>query len=327
MMNCIRHTLLASAVVVLVTGLFAAAPAAAQGYPRAPVRMILPFPAGSSTDLMFRTLAGSMEKGLGQKVIIDPKPGAGTILAVNELKKAAPDGYTLIITTSSMAIQSALANAPFDIRKDMTHIVPVNGGAFVYATNADVPAKTLQEFVAYAKSRPGQLNFDSYGNGTLGHLAVEMLIQVAGLTMTHVPYGGAPASALALSKNDTQIGVNNPTLLAPHIKSGRIVVLCQTAAERTPTMPDVPSTRECGFPSIDLTFWQGIAGPAGLSRDVLDRIGAAANDAGRQPEFIEINRRTGAYPTGGTPEKMVQLVTKDVAAYAKLIQDAKLKLE
>lgn len=307
----------------------ASMPVRAQAYPNKPVKIVLPFPAGSSSDVFMRLLVERMHERLGQVVLIDPRPGAGAVVATNYLKTQAPDGYTLMMSTSSQTITSAKPNPPFDVRKDMTHIVPTTGGPMVLAVSiAKLPnVKTLKEFIDYAKANPGVVNFGSYGPGSLGHLGVELFNQVAGTKTVHIPYKGSPANVVALANGDSHAALDVMIFLAPQIQAGKARAIALTSSERSPLIPDVPGMVDAGLPDYKAIFWQGISGPAGLSPDVVSRINAVVNASMKDQIVQDWAKKSQTMIIGGTSEALTETVNREVTMWAKLIRDAKIEMD
>lgn len=301
----------------------------AQAWPSKPVRIILPFPAGSSTDTMMRVLSERIQERLGQPIVIDPRPGAGAVLATNYVKSQPADGYTLMATTSSQTITSAQSNPPFDIRKDMTHIIRTVGGPIFIAVNIQkLPnVKTLKDFIDYARANPGQVNFGSYGAASLGHLAVELFNQVAHIKTVHVPYKGSPANMAALANGDSHAAVDVMTFMQPHMAAGRVRPLAATTLDRSPMVPDVPGMREAGLPDYDVSFWQGIGGPAGLPRDIVDKVNATVNAALQDKAMVDYTEKTRTIRMGGTVDEINTIVNREVTMWAKVIKDANIVMQ
>lgn len=301
----------------------------AQAYPSKPVRIVLPFPAGSSTDTMTRVLSERLQERLGQPMVVDPRPGAGAVVATNYVKSQPADGYTLMVSTSSQTITTAQANPPFDVRKDLTHIIRFIGGSVFIAVNTQkLPnVKTLKDFIDYAKANPGKVNFGSYGPASLGHLAVELFNQVAGVKTLHIPYKGSPANMAALAAGESDAGIDVMTFMLPHIASGRVRPIAASTLERSPAVPDVPGTREAGLPDFDVSFWQGFAGPPGLPRDIVNKLNQTINAALKDAQVLDYSKKVQNTLMGGTPEEITAIVNREVTTWAKVIKDANVVIQ
>lgn len=306
----------------------AATHAGAQAYPNKPILMVVPFPAGVSVTLA-RTIADEMEAPLGQKIVVEPRPGAGTAIGTKYVIGQPADGYTVLYASSSMAIKSAVLNAPFDARKDVTAIGQLNQPGLVLAVNSNVPAKTARELIDYAKANPGKLNMGTYGPGTSGHLIGALLVHQNGLKVTTVPYSGTVQSALALSQGNSDFAFEVIGSLRPHMQSGRVRILALSLAERDPATPDIPSMPESGVPGFSMSAWSGIVGPAGTPRDAVQRLNAALGVAIRSKRvrdlFTNINLHLS--PDVSTPEKFKATIDQDVEVLSRLIREAKLDIE
>jgi tripartite-type tricarboxylate transporter receptor subunit TctC len=301
----------------------------AQAYPSKPVRIVLPFPAGSSTDTFMRVLADRLRERLGQTVLIDPRPGAGAVIATQHLMTQAPDGYTVMATTSSQTITSAKPNPPFDIRKDLTHIVQTTGGPTVIAVNVEkMPnVRTMKDLVDHARANPGVINFGSYGAGSLGHLGVELFNQVMNVKTVHIPYKGSPANVLALAGGDSHVAIDVMTFLGPQIQAGKVRAIAQTTQDRSAMIPELPGMRDAGYPDFTVQFWQGFGGPAGLPRDIVGKLNATVNAALKDQAMVDYTKKTQTLLFGGTSEAITDLVNREVTMWAKLIRDAKIDID
>ncbi len=253
-------------------------PTSAQStYPNKPVRLVVGFPPGGGIDFTARTIQAGLEAALGQTLVIDYKPGAGGVLAATEVTRAAPDGYTLLMAnTGPFAIAPYLqSKMPYDPVRQFTYIGQVAESAYIAVTRADHPAKDLREFVAWAKANAGKANFASGGIGSSTHLNGELLNAVAGLDLLHVPYKGSAPAVQDLIGGQTQLLIDAGTVLLPQVKGGRLKALAVTGSKRDPNLPDVMTTREQGFAGMEALGFQGLVGPAGMPREVVERLGAA----------------------------------------------------
>lgn len=319
----LAETLLAGAAALL----FASSAVHAQAYPAKPVRVILPFAAGSATDVNFRTITDQARTTFGQPFIVEAKPGAGAVLATEAVMSAPPDGYTLMVSTSSQTITSAKAKPPFDVRK-MTHIVLAIGGPLFISVNPNkLKINSVRELIDYARANPGKVNFGSYGTGTAAHLGIELFNRMANVNTVHIPFNGSGPEALALASGTTDVSMGVLTLMQAQADAGRVKILSATTPERSVVVPQYPGMKEAGMPDFNVFFWQGFAGPSGLPRDIVMKLNASFNAALKTPSVIEQEHRGKNSVYGGTPEEVTQLVSKEVETWSKLIRDANINID
>jgi len=307
---------------------FLSVPAMAQqAYPNKPIRVVLPFTAGSATDIAFRVIADQAREALGQPLILDPKPGAGAVLATETVMAAAPDGYTLMVSTSSQTVSSAKANPPFDVRK-MAHVILAQGGPLFISVNAaNMKATTLKELIDYAKANPGKVNFGSYGAGSLSHLGIELFNRVVGIKTVHIPFSGSANESMALAQGTTDASMGVLAFMEPHAKAGKVRILAATALERSSAAPEYPGMRELGIPEMDIFFWQGIAGPPGMPRAIVNRLNAALNPALKSKVVVDHMFKVRNLAYGGTPEAVTEMINREVETWAKLIKEANINVD
>jgi len=265
-----RHTL---ATLAALTAWTMAARAQA-GYPNKPIKLIVGFPPGGGIDFSARTIQPGLEAALGQPVVIDYKPGAGGVVAATELTRAAPDGYTLLVAnTGPFAIAPYLqAKMPYDPVRQFSYIGQIAESAYIVATRAEHPANNLGQFIAWAKANPGKANFASGGPGSATHLNGELLNAVAGIDLLHVPYKGSAPAVTDLIGGQTHLLIDAGTVLLPQVKGGRLKALAVTGPRRDPNLPDVPTVAEQGLPGLEAVGFQGLVAPAGVPREVIDRL-------------------------------------------------------
>ncbi|MEO8144934.1 MAG: tripartite tricarboxylate transporter substrate binding protein [Betaproteobacteria bacterium] len=316
---------------ILLLLLAAAAPAVAlaQAFPSKPVRLIVPFPAGGPADIFGRVLAQGMTAQLGQPVVVENVSGVGGVLGVERAAKAAPDGYTLVLNSSS-ALSIApfsMAKMPYDPFKDLALITAVVRVPEVLAVNPSLPVNTLAELVAYAKANPGKVNFGSAGSGTITHLAGELLKVEANIDMIHVPYKGAAPAVNDLLGGQVQMGVFDVPVLLGHIKAGKLKALAVTSAKRAPSLPEVPTTADAGYPKVISDNWYGLVGPAGIPQGVLKRLHAAAIAALNSPELIEQFSRVSGVPMPSSPEEYGVFIAFEQAKWGKVVKAIGFKAE
>ena len=246
----------------------------AQDFPARPVRIVLGFPPGGVTDITARLLADSLSKSWSRQVLVDNRPGASGTIGADHVAKSAPDGYTLLVTTSAANVvaPSLFAKLPYDAGKDFAHVTLLTSSPSVLMINPKLPARTLREFIDYSKARPGQLAYASPGKGLTGHLAVEMFAAAAGVQYLHVPYKGSAPALNAAVAGETQLVYDPIASGLGHIRSGALRTLAISTSERSSILPDVPTMAESGLKGIEFSTWNGISAPAGTPRDVIGRI-------------------------------------------------------
>ncbi len=304
----------------------AAAPAkdAATDYPNRPIRMVVPFPPGGATDILARVVGKRMTDAWGQNVIIDNRAGAGGTLGANLVAKANPDGYTLLMgTNATHAIAPSLFKSlPYDPLKDFAPITLVAIVPQVVIVNPALPVRNIKELVALAKEKPGTLNFGSAGQGTPGHLGMELFKMMTGTTMTHVPYqGGAPGLA-AVAAGQVQFMADNMNSALPFIQSGRVRAIAVTSAKRSGALPDMPTIAEQGVTGFDSGSWFGMFAPAGTPPAIVNKLYTEVVKILQLPDVRQTLAQQGAEVGAITPEQYTALIKADIARWAKVIQAA-----
>jgi tripartite-type tricarboxylate transporter receptor subunit TctC len=311
--------------------LLAAACASAQspGYPTRPVRMIIAFPAGGGSDIVGRALAQQLSELLGQPVVVDNRGGAGGIIGTELGARAAPDGYTLTVGSSGgFAITPHLnPSLPYDPVRDFSPVSLFTRLTFVLDVHPAVPATSVTELLALARSRPGRMNFGSSGQGATAHLATEHFMSLTGAKMTHVPYKGAAPAMTALIGGEVEMLFDSMPTTLPHARAGRIRPLAVTTLQRSALLPQLPTLDEAGVKGYELASWFGLFAPAGTSRAVVNRLNQAVNTATARPEMKERLLSQGAEPLGGTPEDLASYLRRELAKYGKIIREAGIKAE
>ena len=300
-------------------------PAAAQAWPAKPVRLIVNFPAGSSPDVLARALSAPLEKALGQSVVVENRAGASGMIGADAVAKAAPDGYTLLMTAgSTMSISPALSKMPFDAAKDLVPVASVARIVLFLVERADLPPKNIREFLAYTKARPGKLSYGSAGNGTGLHIAGEMLKHQAGLFAVHVPYRGAAPALQDLLAGQIDYYFD-PGISFAHVRSGRLRMLAVGGLERSALFPDVPTLAEVGLTGFDAGTTHGIFAPAATPPEVVARVNAEVNrllaTAGVQAQV----RGIGAEPAAQTPAAFGAQTQQDLNRYTEIIRERKIR--
>ncbi len=318
-----------SALLVAVGATLMSAMTVAQAWPSKPIRLIIPFPPGGATDIIGRTLAQKLSTQLGQTVIVDNKPGAGGTLGSNEAAKAAPDGYTLLLaTTSTHSIAPSLyKNIPYSAEKDFAPISEVATATNVLIVTPNLPVTTVAELVALAKSKPNALNFASSGNGTIVHLQSELFKQLAGVQLTHVPYKGTALSIPDLISGQTQMLFDSLVSALPHIKGGKVKALAVTSAKRTPLLPNVPTVIESGLPGYEVNTYFGLFAPPGTPREIVQRLQREAAAAVQSADVKERFASQGAEPVGGSSEALSAMIRSETVKWKRAIEAGQIKVE
>ncbi len=305
------------------------APAAhAQTYPTHTIRLIVPFPAGGSNDVMARLIAPHLEQALGQPVIIDNRPAAAGQVGTDAVAKAPPDGHTLLLVASSHTVTPALnPKLPYNTEKDFAPVSLINTNAMIFFVNPKVPANTLKDFVELAKKEPGKFNYASPGTGSQTHLTIELLSRRAGIKLVHIPYrGGAPAT-MAMLSNESQFTLLAPNVIFPHIEAGTIRPIASGDAKRHPRLPNVPTTAEQGLGDIKAIQWVGVLTTAGTPKPVVDRLNAELNRIIHLPDVAAKLAQQGVTPTGSTPEEFGRLISTEIGQWTDVAREANIKLE
>lgn len=298
------------------------ATALAQAYPAKPVRLIVPFPAGGPADLFGRGLAQAMSAEFGQPVLVENVGGVGGVLGVDRAAKAAPDGYTLVLNSSSTVSIApfSMSRIPYDVKKDLALITTVVRVPEVLVVHPSVPANSIAELIAHARANPGKINFGSAGSGTVTHLAGELLKAEAKVDMVHVPYRGAAPAVTDLLSGQVQMGVFDVPVLLSHIRAGKLRALAVTSARRAPPLPDVPTTAEAGYPSVISDNWYGLVAAAATPPDVLRRINAAATTALRAPALVEQYAKVSGIAFPSTPAEYATFLAAEQAKWSRVVE-------
>ncbi len=313
----------------------AALPAAAQttpvsgpAYPSRPIRMIVPFPAGGATDILARALSQKLGEKIGQTVVVDNRPGAGGTIGADAAAKAAPDGYTLLLATSSTHSIGPAINPkiPYNAEADFTPIGYVASSPNVVLVPNSSPSKTMAEFVAHARKNPGRLNYASSGNGTIVHLTTEYFKAQSGTFILHIPYRGTALAMPDLISGKLDVLFDSFVTGMPHVKDGKLRALAVTSLKRTALAPELPTVSET-LPGFESVTWFGVYGPKGLNADLTARVNQALNAALADPDVKERFARLGAEPTGGTPAAFAAMVKADNAKWKKIISERKITTE
>ncbi len=313
---------------VAVAAMLASGSAIAQAWPSKPVTLIVPFPAGGTTDVLARALADKLSLSLGQTVIVESKPGAGATLGADYVAKAKPDGYTLLVGAVHHTIASSVyKKLPYDFQKDLAPITEIALVPNVLVVNAATPAKNVAELVALLKAQPGKYNYGSNGNGTAQHLIGTQFENLTGADIAHIPYKGSGPLATDLLGGQVTMSFDTVTPVLPHIKSGKLRALAVTTAKRSSALPDVPTLDEAGLKGFDIGTWFGVLAPAATPKDIVARLNAEMVKVIKSSEFRKRMEEIGAEPIGNTSEQMAQQIRNETEKFAKLVKDAKVTIE
>ena len=297
--------------------------AAAQTYPTKPIRVILPFPPGGSTDAVLRQLAPRLSDSLGQQVIIDNRPGGATMIAMELVAKSAPDGYMVGVVTLTYVVNPSLfSKIPYNSEKDFARVSLVTIVPLVLTVHPSVPARSVKELIALAKAKPGVLNYASYGNGSAAQMAMEQFKYLTGTNMVHVPFGANINPLLAVLSGENSLIYASIAATLPHIQTGKLVALGVSAAKRVSTVPDIPTMVEAGVPGYEAVEFQGIVVPAGTPSAVINRLNQEFVKALKAPDMKERLENIGAYAVGNTPEEFENYIKKESATWSKVIKAA-----
>ena len=310
----------------MAAGVFAAAAPAWPQYPVKPVRLIVPFPAGSANDVVARFVAPPLSDALGRQVVIDNRPGAAGNLGADVAAKSLPDGYTLMMAGIAHAISMTLYDKlPYDIVKDFAPVSLLAAGSFMLAVHPSLRVKSVKELIAFARARPGELNVAVSGAGIV--LAAELFGSMARVKMTQVSYKGSPQGATALVSGEVSVGFPSTSVAMPHVKAARLIGLAVTSTQRSPVAPGIPTMAEGGLPGYEATPWYGLAVPAGTPKDIVSRLHAESAQALKRPDVKERFAGTDIAPLGTTPEEFGAYISAEVAKWGKLIRTAGLRPE
>ena len=308
---------------VAAAALFAApvASALAQAYPSKPIRLVVGFTPGGGVDINARLLGPKLTEYMGQQVIVDNRPGAGTNIANEYVAKSAPDGYTLLINTAAVAINMALyKTVPFDTLRDFTPISVFSQSPNILVVHSSVPVKSVKELVALAKSKPGALNYSSAGSGTTQHLAAELFKLRTGVNIVHVPYKGSAPSLTALIGGEVSLTFANIPAIYQHVKSGRLRPLASAGPKRSELMPEVPIMAEAGVKGVEVVVWYGVLAPTGTPKDIINTLAGNIRKAAFSPDTKQKLVDQGAEPVGSTPEEFAKLLREEVTKWAEVVK-------
>ncbi len=318
-----RHTIVFLMSCALAGAVYAQAP-----YPSKPIRVINPFPPGGSIDVVARPVFDRLRGPLGQPLIMDFRPGGGTVIGASIAAKSAPDGYTLYAAAGQHAIiPSVYRKLPFDVVRDFVAVINLANGPYVLVVHPSVPAKSVKELLALAKRSPGKLNFSSAGLGSGFHMAGELLKLISNTDIAHIPYSGGAPAAMAVLSGEVDMTFGSPAVLLPHIKSGRARPLAVSTLQRFAPLPDVTTMAEAGLPGFEATSWYGLFAPAGTPREVVDKLVSEINTVLKSAEIVQIFERLGLEPAGGTADEFRTHFLKDMERWAKVAKSANVRVD
>jgi tripartite-type tricarboxylate transporter receptor subunit TctC len=322
-MNLLQKTMLVLALLTTTLG------AQAQSYPNKPIRLICPFPPGGAVDIASRATAHTLSQLLGQPVTVDNRPGAGGNIGAEITAKSAPDGYTLLMTTSGiMGINPALySKIPFDSIKDFAPVSMLVSLNNVLVLNPSVPAKSVQEVINLAKAQPGKLTYASSGNGTSIHLSGELFKSMTGVDMLHIPYKGSSPAVTDLLAGQVNMMFDNIPSSLPHIKAGKLRALAVTGSKRSQLLPDLPTIAEAGVPGYDSYVWFGVVAPAGTPSEIIAKLNAALVKTAATPEFRDRLTSQGYDVMSSTPEQMAASIRGEIAKWGKVVKASGAKVD
>jgi tripartite-type tricarboxylate transporter receptor subunit TctC len=293
----------------------------AQPYPAKTVRVVIPWPPGGSNDVVGRLVMQKLSEAMGQQFIIDNRPGAAGSIGAEVVAKAPPDGYTLMVhSTTHVGNGTLYKNLPYDVLKDYAGVGLLSAQPGVLTVHASLPVKTVREFIALANSRPGQLLYSSSGNGSAPHLQMALLVSMTGIRITHVPYKGGPPQVTALVAGETQASFATISTVVTHIQNGRLRALGVGSAKPSRALPGVPAIAESGVPGYEMAPWIGVFAPAATPKNVIDRLNAEINRALAMPDIVQKLESQALDPWSSTPEAFTAKLKVDFEKYAKLIK-------
>jgi tripartite-type tricarboxylate transporter receptor subunit TctC len=303
------------------------AEAFAQSWPARPIRLVVPFGAGGGTDNLARIIEPLVSKGLGQPLVIENRPGGGSVIGMDAVAKAAPDGYTLVMTDTSIAVNPSLKPLPYDTIKDFEPVSLLSTAPVILVAHPSMPAKTLAEFIALAKREPGKLNYASGGIGASTHLGGELLKFVAGIDVAHVPYKGTGPAMNDLIGGHVQVMFSGISSARPHLDAGKLHALAVTGDARNAAVPNVPTFAEAGLAGVTASTYWGILAPKGTPKEIVERVSTEFAKAVRDPDVVARIAQLGYLPIGGGPSDYAANVKSEIAKWAPVIKAANIKAE
>jgi tripartite-type tricarboxylate transporter receptor subunit TctC len=312
-----------SVIIALLFGCAAAAETAtAQPYPARPVRLVVGYAAGGATDIAARLIAQKMSETIGQQVVVENRPGAGSMLATELVARSAPDGYTLLFSNATVAMPSLFARLTFDVRKDLAPVTLVGYGPLTLVVHPSLPVRSAKELVALARRKPGALNYGSAGVGSMTHLAMALFVSMTGADMVHVPYKGSAPASIGVITGEAQLLFASPAAVMAQTRDGKLRSLAVSGTTRSAVLPGVPTLIEAGVAGYDATSWYGMLAPAAAPRPAITRLGAAAVKALTAPDLKEKLLTQGIEPAKGGVEEFTDYFGAEVAKWARVIKAA-----
>jgi tripartite-type tricarboxylate transporter receptor subunit TctC len=307
----------------LVATTLAGAAARAEDYPVRPIRVVVPFGPGGPADVAARLIGNVLQESFGQPFVIENRPGAGGVIGTQEAAKSPPDGYTLLMMSNTQTANESLvplAQRKYELMRDLVPIAPVNYSDLVIVVHPDVAARTLQDFIALAKSQPGKLNYASSGQGTPYHMAGELFKTMAGVDIVHVPYRNSGEARSGVIGGQVQMMIDAVPAMAPNIAEKQVRALATTGTARSNVLPDVPTVTEAGVPGYEATIWLGLMAPAGTPKPIIDKLNAAVSAFVRRPEILKLWQEQGALPMSMSPEEFDKFLRNDIAKWAEVVK-------
>ena len=309
------------ALLLLLLAPIASSPCFAEDYPSRPIKIIVPFGAGGPADVAARLLGNELQKSFGQPFVVENRTGAGGVIGTLEAVKSPPDGYTLLMMSNTQtANESLVPQRKYELMRDLTPIAPINYSDLVIVVHPSVPAKTLQEFIALAKSRPGQLNYASSGQGTPYHMAGELFKTMAGIDILHVPYRNSGEARSGVIGGQVQMMIDAVPAMTPNIAEHQVRALATTGKMRSNVLPDVPTVIEAGIPGYEATIWLGLMAPAGTPKPIIEKLNAAVNAVVKRPDIVKLWNEQGAVPMSMSPEEFDKFLRNDIVKWAEVVK-------
>ncbi len=299
----------------------------AQAYPAKAVRLVVPLAPGGGGDIVARAIAAKLTEQLGQSVVVDNRPGGATIIGTEVVARSAPDGYTLVMATSSHVINPSLYKLPFDPVKDFAAVCLIGTSPLMLVVHPNVPAKTVRDLVGLAKARPGQLNYGTSGPASIVHLMHELFDMTAGVKTTHIPYKGTGPALTDLIGGQIDMMFSSPVPTLPHVRSARLRAIAMSSAQRSSALPDLPTVSESGLPGFEGGTWFGLLAPAGTPAAIVSRLHAETAKAARHPDVVRRLTNDGAEIVAGTPEQTTLYLQTEIARWTKVVRAANIKVE
>jgi len=292
-----------------------------QAYPARAIKIVVPFGVGGPADIYARFIGAKLQESVGQAIVVEDRPGGGSIVGTDIVAKSPPDGYTLLMMSNTHTVNETLIpKKPFELMRDLAPITGVNSSDLLMVIHPSVPANNLREFIALAKSRPGALNYASSGPGTPYHMAGELFKAMAGVDIVHVPHKGSDQARAAILGNQVQMMFDAITTMAAQARAGKVKALATTGKSRSPVTPDVPTVSEAGVPGYEATIWLGLMAPAGTPRAILEKLNLEVNKILRAKEVSEIWAKQGAVPMGMTLDQFDRFLREDIVKWAKVVK-------